>query len=180
MRTLTMLWLCSVILNAQTPQRRVGDWIVTSAETVENQSISLAGNLIVEGTGSLTLTNVNLTMERKATGQYGIQAKPGSSLTITRSTIAPVQADVQFDFLVDGARFTLRNNTVEGLNDLEYPFNGGGLFLKNTVDAVLEDNVINHRDTVAGIQLFRCRRTVIRNNVITTPTRNNAHALTMQ
>jgi len=37
-----------------------GDWVVTGPETVENQMITLDGNLVVSTTGSLALTNVTL------------------------------------------------------------------------------------------------------------------------
>jgi len=47
MRSLLPLLLISTALAAQTLQRRQGDWVVKTTETVENQSIILAGNLIV-------------------------------------------------------------------------------------------------------------------------------------
>lgn len=116
------------LLTAQSPQRRVGDWIVKGAETVDTASIVLAGNLIIESTGSLSLNNVTLTIEAAAT-PWKIDARAGSTLTIAYSTVT----GAGYGFVVDGARFTLRGSRVDGLADT-------GLELRNTTGALIEQS----------------------------------------
>ena len=56
---LVLLVVASPALSQPSPG---GDWVVTSSESVKDQAVTLDGNLIVQSGGSLTLTNVTLTM----------------------------------------------------------------------------------------------------------------------
>jgi len=149
-------------------QYRYGDWIVIDSETVENTTIVLDGNLIIEPSGSLTLTNVTLLVEQKPQDMYKLMAKPGSSLNISNSTIVSSQTDYRFLFIVNGANFVIKNSKLEGLGrPSEFAYSpGGGLLIYNTDGAILEDNTINHHESY-GISITNSNNITLKNNTIT-------------
>ena len=53
------------------------DWVVTGTQVVENDTIALNGNLIVENGGDLTLRAVTITMNNSYNREYGIRVKSG-------------------------------------------------------------------------------------------------------
>jgi parallel beta-helix repeat protein len=149
-------------------QNHHGDWIVTGSENVENTTIVLDGNLIIEESGSLTLRNVTLLFEQKPQDMYKLMAKPGSSLNISKSIIVSSQTDYRFLFIVDGANFVIKNSKLEGLGrPSEFGYNpGGGLLIYNTDGAILEDNTINHHESY-GISITNSNNIILKNNTIT-------------
>ena len=147
-------------------QYRDGDWIITGVETVEDTTITLDGNLIVEEGGSLTLRNVVLLMEQKPQDMYQILAKQASNLVITDSTITPLQEDYRFAFIVQGADFVLKGSKLEGLGQPSEYETSGGLLIYDTNGTSLEGNTINHHESY-GITLRNSTNTTITNNTIT-------------
>ncbi|MHB8566606.1 MAG: right-handed parallel beta-helix repeat-containing protein [Nitrososphaerales archaeon] len=98
--------------SAQPPQ---GNWIVSGQELVQNQSITLNGNLTVESGGNLTLRNVNLTMNAQYNGEYEILVQPGGSIYIYDSVIADSNSIYRFYFIANGSNFVLENSTLHGV-----------------------------------------------------------------
>jgi parallel beta-helix repeat protein len=153
------LWLPLVAKN-YTVQYRWGDWIVTGAEAVEKATIFMNGNVIVENGGSLTLTEVVLTMDCSYEGEYGILANPGSSLSIYNSTIRPLDQESTLAFVVDDAQLVLRNNEIQGvgwLPDLKALHQEDELPPRDGIwisadGAIVEGNTIYHKES-SGIRL---------------------------
>jgi len=142
-------------------QYRNGDWIVTGTESVEDTTIILNGNLIVESGGSLSLTNVILRMGQSPSGTYEIVANPGSSLIISKSTIEPLQEGYQFGISVWDANFSLTDSTLNGPG---IPPSIYALWISDTNGATLEGNTINYANSIT---LDRSNNTIIRDNTIT-------------
>ncbi len=88
------------------------DWVVTGTEVVENDSITLTGDLIVESGGHLTLSTVTLTMNNVYSGQYGIKVKSGGVITIQSDSIITAADDsAHFRFTVEsGAGFVMTDS----------------------------------------------------------------------
>jgi len=141
-------------------QNRDGDWIVTGTEFVEDTTIILNGNLIVESGGSLSLTNVLLRMEQSPSGAYQILANPGSSLVISKSTIEPLQENYQFELFVNGANFALTESTLNGPG-IPTIF---ALRISDTNGVTLEGNTINYTN---AIMLSNSTNALIRDNTVT-------------
>jgi parallel beta-helix repeat protein len=142
-------------------QHRDGDWVVTSTESVENTSIILNGNLIVESGGFLSLTNVLLRMEQSPSGAYQILANPGSSLIISKSTIEPLQENYQFGISIKGANFALTESTLNGPG---IPPAIYALTISDTNGATLKGNSINYAN---AITLSNSTNAMIDDNTIT-------------
>jgi parallel beta-helix repeat protein len=140
---------------------RGGDWIVTGTESVENATIILNGNLIVESGGTLTLTNVTLRMDQSPSGAYQILANPGSGLIISKSTIEPLQEGYQFGISVKSAHFALTDSTLNGPG---IPPSIYALWISDTNGATLEGNTINYANSIT---LSNSMNTIIRDNTIT-------------
>jgi len=136
-------------LCAQPVQYRHGDWVVTGTESVEDTTIILDGNLIIEAGGVLRLTNVILRMEQSSSGAYQILANPGSSLVISKSTIEPSQDNYRFAFSVRGANFVLTESRLKGVGIPSM----SGLMISETDGVTLEANTINHGESY-GINLY--------------------------
>ena len=142
-------------------QHRDGDWVVTSTESVENTTIILNGNLIVESGGILSLTSVILRMDQSTTGAYQILANPGSSLMISKSTIEPLQEGYQFGISVKGANFALTESTLSGPG---IPPSIYALTISDTNGATLKSNSINYAN---AIMLSNSTNAMISDNTIT-------------
>jgi len=147
-------------------KKSLSDWIVTGQEVVENDSIVVDGNLIVKAGGSLILRNVTLRMNVHQDGEYRIAAEPGASLSIYDCDIASVDPAYRFLFIVDGAKFVVKDSELRGIgHGLFVQTQYLGLSLMRTEDAVIEDNTIYH-ERASGIALERSGNTTIRNNKI--------------
>ncbi len=147
-----------LIAKNYTVQYRWGDWIVTSTETVENVTVFLSGNIIVENGGSLTVRNVRLTMDCSYEGEYGIFAHAGSSLSICGSEIMPSDQENTFVFTVDNAELLFRNNLIRGVGPRE------GIWI-SADEAIVEGNTIYHKES-AGITLQGGGGSLIKGNLI--------------
>ncbi|MGD9091378.1 MAG: right-handed parallel beta-helix repeat-containing protein [Anaerolineales bacterium] len=151
-------------------QHRWGDWVVTGSEMVENTAIYMHGNIIVENGGSLTLRNVVLSMDCNYPGEYGIFAKPGSSLSIYDSTIKPTVQNDTFTFKADNAQLVLKDSDIRDVGQpLGNPWQvqdspREGLWI-STVGAIIEGNTIHHTES-SGIRLQEGGDALITDNEI--------------
>src|SRR5271157_13752 len=148
-----------------------GDWVVTGQEVVENTTIALDGNLTVIDGGSLTMTNVNLSLNVQYDDQYGISVQEGGSLYVYNSTIAPSNPEYRFTFDVSGSNFVMEGSTLSGVGrcsdtsgalygaSQDYPW---GLRVW-TDNSVLEDNEIS--GGAIGLILIGSGETVINNTL---------------
>jgi len=71
------------------------DWIVSSDENWDNETIVLTGNLIIENSGKLILDNITLKMNYAFTGQYIINVTGGGELEIRNSIITTNHPEVE-------------------------------------------------------------------------------------
>jgi hypothetical protein len=142
-----------------------GDWIITGEEILENQTITLNGNLIVENGGSLALTNINLIINNTYKGQYLIEAKPGSSLAIYNSEIHPCNLEYGFRIIVENASFELVCSDLRGFGYRGVLYNPFALFLNNVQSALILNNVIEHMS--GAISLINVLDSEVSDNIIT-------------
>lgn len=109
-----MTLLCGPILTAAVrAQPAQGNWVVAGTQVVQNESVTLNGNLTVQSGGNLTLRNVNLAMNVHSDGQYWISVEPGGSLYIFSSKIASGDQSHRFSFIVNGTNFVLQGSTLQ-------------------------------------------------------------------
>jgi parallel beta-helix repeat protein len=169
-----------------------GNWIVTKNLILENASVMLNGNLSVSSKASLTLKNVNLTMNCSNDGEYGIKINPESSIFIYDSVIAsptplsrwhitdvddwftkgqsPYQPtgvtesqSPRFSFKVDrAANFEIVNSELHGCGWDDTEENSG-LWLGGVKNAVIEGNTFSHNRN--SLLISAMNDVVIRNNV---------------
>lgn len=127
------------------------DWVVTGTEVVENDSITLNGDLIVESGGNLTLRTVTLTMNNVYNGQYGIKVKSGGVITIESASVITTASDsARFSFTVEsGADFVMTDSELtrcgwgpdsEELGDNATVLSGIRGLTVDAYDAVIERN----------------------------------------
>jgi len=92
------------------------DWIVTETEFVENDTVLLDRDLIVENGGDLTLRSVTLTMNNTYNGEFGIRVKSGGAIAIESGTrITAASGSARFSFAVDaGAIFVMSDSELHG------------------------------------------------------------------
>ncbi len=163
--------LVTLFTNIVLAQPAQGDWIITGAEVVENEIITLNGNLIVKNGGMLTLRNVTLTIDNSYTGQYGISAEPGSSISIYNSILSSSNLEYKFSFDVENAVFVMMDSELHGggyaPSLLEGSFGMSALTIRNCQNVIFENNRMEYINSGA-IQLSDVRNSVIRNNNITT------------
>jgi parallel beta-helix repeat protein len=170
---LSFLMLASVffvcISYAQPPPS--GNWVVTGQEVVENTTIALNGNLTVIDGGSLTLTNVNLSLNVQYDDQYGISVQEGGSLYVYNSTIAPSNPEYRFTFDVNGSNFVMKGSTLSGIGRCNYTSGNPAMSSQDyswglrvwTDNSVLEDNEIS--GSAIGLILIGSGETAINNTL---------------
>ncbi|MBC8417055.1 MAG: right-handed parallel beta-helix repeat-containing protein [Desulfobacterales bacterium] len=150
------------------------DWVVNGTELVENDSIVLAGNLVVEDGGTLTLRAVNLTMNNSYNGEYGLRVKSGGTLTIEGGSAVTATADSgRFSFAVEsGATFLMRDSELhrcgwgsdtEELGDKATILSGIRGLVINTNNAVIEGSTLSNNHV--GIILTGSDITLDNNNI---------------
>ncbi len=95
------------------------DWIIDSDTTVDNETISLTGNLTIVPGYSLTMKDTELTIESTIPGEYGILVDSNTGagyLLIERSTVQAEQSDIGWTFTILGEA-TLRSTEFIGVID---------------------------------------------------------------
>lgn len=137
-----------------------GNWTVTGTQVVQNESITLNGNLTVENGGNLTVRNAVLQLNLQSNEQYGIRVEPGGSLYIYNSKISSEDGIHVFSFFVNGSNFEMEGSTLKNagwcgnVQGGSAPLCGGGLnpssslngyqgLFVETAGAVVTGNTIN-------------------------------------
>ncbi|HXW94529.1 MAG TPA: right-handed parallel beta-helix repeat-containing protein, partial [Nitrososphaerales archaeon] len=113
--TVFLLLSVSFLVSPVASQPSQGNWVVTGTLVVQNESITLNGNLTVESGGNLTLSNVVLTVNGHSPGQYSIYVAPGGSLYIYDSTITAANLQDGYSFVVSGSHFVMKGSSIHGV-----------------------------------------------------------------
>ena len=163
---IVLMLICLVTMPSHATIPSKGDWVVTGDDKVQNQSIILEGNLIVEKGGLLTITNVDLEIDSPGDPPYGISVYPGGSLSIQNSRIFS-NSKCGFTFLVgssfkdhkpESAGLVIKGSRLRGVNGMEL----------NAIDnAQIEDNtfMVNvPHDHIHCLCLNATRNCTIKNN----------------
>jgi parallel beta-helix repeat protein len=149
------LFFCS--LSFAVPPPADGDWIIDEDFTIEDQTIILNGNLIVQSTGNLTLRNITLKMNCSFPGEHGILAEGGGSLSIYSSSITSISSNNTYSFRIGGTKFLLKDTSISGVME--------GILIYNSNEPIIEGNTIIHKDS-SGLGLHNCEGAVIKGNLI--------------
>ena len=112
-----------------------GDWVVTGEEVHRDETIILTGNLIVEGTGNLTLIHCTLLMNCSYDNQFSIIVRDGGILNVLQGcNITTYDPTYLYLFTVYG---TLR------VEDSFISRCCYGIYLDSTEDILFENTTIN-------------------------------------
>lgn len=97
-----LLLILFIALGAEaTPVPVTGDWDISDNTVVEDQDVTVSGNVIVRNGGSLSMKNVTLTMKCAHDGEFGVIVENGGSLLLkdidmarsTQDDMTVIQAD---------------------------------------------------------------------------------------
>jgi hypothetical protein len=118
-----------------------GDWYIEDGDYIsrENETIIINGNLIINGSGILELTEVNLKINSTSNKTYGIYVKPGGELYISSSTIESYDNSYSYTFQVEGYMY-MKKCTVNDLNGSSNNPNSG---IQLYSDSKIIDSTIN-------------------------------------
>ncbi|UCE38329.1 MAG: right-handed parallel beta-helix repeat-containing protein [Thermoplasmata archaeon] len=172
---------------------KCGDWAINDTRSYSDFSIELNGSFIVLSNGNVTLSKVHMVFNCSNMGEFGIKVKPGGELYILdmdddpqtiddQSNITSFRYDVGFHFVVEGARFEMRNSKVLSCGSekgLEYPkwaiekwapdvITEGdpktrGLYISSVATNVLIENN-NFTNNFVSILPYGAQNCIIRNN----------------
>jgi parallel beta-helix repeat protein len=132
-----------------------GDWVVNTTQILENKSVVLNGNLVVNTGATLILSNTQLTLNNAEDGQYGIRIKFGAGITITKSKILAARDTGHFSFVVErNVKLIMQDSELNGCGWGE-PYQGWvqdthGLTIYAN-NAILERNLFTN--CFVGVQL---------------------------
>jgi hypothetical protein len=101
----SLLFLAVIVLTfeggAETPPSQ-GNWTIPDTVTVTGVDIELNGWLIVENSGSLTLTNMTVTMNGSHDGHIGIEVMILGDLKLDNVSILSSDPDIHYWFICQG------------------------------------------------------------------------------
>ncbi len=104
MRIRIYLLVLLLILSYLTPRFystvKAEDWIINGEKEIENETLFLSKNLVVEVGGELVIRNTNIVFNCSYEGEYGIDVNNGGELYIYNSTIG-VEGEYGFHFYVN-------------------------------------------------------------------------------
>jgi len=124
-----------IVLITSFPNLIAQDWTVTDVQVVENQAITLTGDLVVKDGGSLTLRGVTLQV--------------GKEFIYDDSHILATDLESSFPyFTVEGTAFELIDSRLEGCPSLRI----------NTDGATIQGNVFSFSPNVMNIQASNTSR----------------------
>jgi len=116
-----------------------GDWVVGGTEVRENEVIILAGNLIVESGGNLTLINCTLYMNCTYDGEWQIRVERGGIMNVLKgSVITAYNPDYEFLFYVYG-RLIMQDSF---LSRCGYNYGHPGLLLRTDEGVMIKSCTI--------------------------------------
>lgn len=116
-----------------------GDWTVTESKSYSGVTINVAGNLIIQSGGSLTLSGVNLHINSASAGNpYRIEVQSGGKLYTDSGTRIMTSTAYNFKFmLLGGSTGALSSTTIAKVGVLGNEF-GRGVYIGS--DNVKLDN----------------------------------------
>ncbi len=99
---------------AQTNPPSSGDWDIYDSTTISNSRVTVPGNLIIFGGGSLTLTDVDLTFNHMSWGAKAFRVRNNARLTMTGGSITHSSIDYSYQFVIEnGATVSMDGVTVK-------------------------------------------------------------------
>ncbi len=149
----------------------IGNWTINQNVNCTGIQINLSGNLIINTTGNLILTRVNLTMMMADDGSNFINKTPNGGLWIYNSTIASNNSDYEYDFWVYGSggndNFTLQNSNI---SDAGYGSGSQGIQLYNISNVVVSNNNISGGSQYGLYLQYSTNNNITNNTIITNGT----------
>lgn len=146
---------------AQTDPPVSGDWVIADSTTINSQTVSIVGNVIIDNGGTLTLSTANLRISSAYPGEFALFVRVGGTLSVTGGTIAAVNPVNTYRFEIHGAA-TIDGALVQdmwGSITLDkfgiQIYNGNTTIVNSTIQAGQKGNI-----------LVSAGSPVIRNNVI--------------
>jgi parallel beta-helix repeat protein len=88
---------------AQTPPPPLGDWIIEDDTVIQEENISVWGDIIVASGGNLTLIDCIVEFNCLVPSQYGILVEEGGRISFHNTTLGSVNENSGFTFEIQGA-----------------------------------------------------------------------------
>ncbi|MFQ5980941.1 MAG: right-handed parallel beta-helix repeat-containing protein [Candidatus Heimdallarchaeota archaeon] len=140
------------------------DWIVTSTENRQNEVITLAGNLLIQSGGDLTLTNVTLRILCQVNGTYRVQVFSGGVLSVQGDSLITSGNVSARSYFIGNSSSTLQlqDSTFSYLG-WEFGINGdhGGVWI-NTDGVQIVNSTFNMN--YYGLTLYQAQNIQLVNN----------------
>ncbi len=100
--------------------------------TRENETLILNGNLIINSSGTLELSKVQLVVNSTSSNRYYIWVKPGGTLNLLSTKINSYNIDYSYEFIVEGDMY-MENCTLDNLYGIQSTPTGGIQLYSNSV-----------------------------------------------
>ncbi|MHA1685961.1 MAG: right-handed parallel beta-helix repeat-containing protein [Candidatus Heimdallarchaeaceae archaeon] len=156
-----------------------GDWIIDTAETIQNQVIKMNGSIVITDTGSLTLENSEIIFMggdlSVANGELNLTVQSNGTLVIYNSKITTDNANY-FSYLIseEDALIHLEDST---FSQLGYDTSHGSLYILSD-DAYIENCTIEvPKNSVAGLYFLDVNLAQVTDCNITSDTTNSNHGI---
>jgi parallel beta-helix repeat protein len=129
------------------PPPSQGDWIITQETLIQNDNITVAGNVTIENNGKLTLDSTTLMMNTPYYGGALITVKDGGELNIiNNSQIIEGITEMNYDFIYEkGSSGVIRESTISncGWDDGGTDQSTGGMIIQSD-DVTIENSTLTY------------------------------------
>ncbi|UCG70049.1 MAG: right-handed parallel beta-helix repeat-containing protein [Thermoplasmata archaeon] len=122
-----------------------GDWVITVDTTVQNENLTVEGNITIEEGAKLTLDNVILLINASNYGEAKISVKNGGELKIiNNSLIMEGTTGVNYDFIFEnGSKGLIQESTIKNSG-----WNDGGTWQSTGGILIMSDDVVVENSTI--------------------------------
>jgi parallel beta-helix repeat protein len=117
-----------VLASAQCTPPASGDWLVNETVLCSGENIVMNGNLLINGSGDLTLENSRLQFNSTSDGEYGVEVN--GSFVAEGSTIESLSNSYTFVSKV-GANLEIRNSYIHGCGYSSLDSKETGVYVKS-------------------------------------------------
>ena len=164
-------------VSAQTPPPISGNWVISDTTTINDQTIFLDGNLIIQTSGELNLNNCTLIMNCSSQNSYSIYVEgslfTGGEFNVINTQIQSANSNYPFVFSVNmSATMNMNGCTVKNLGgelNISDPLSSFGGIQIHSSNVLIEKTNVTDYETIGIMVMPYAAPTIKECNIFMNP-----------
>ncbi len=164
-------------VSAQTPPPKLGNWVISDTTTINDQTIILDGNLIIQTSGELNLNNCTLIMNCSSQNSYSIYVEgnlfTGGEFNVINTQIRSANSNYPFVFSINmSATMNMNGCTVKNLGgelNMSDPLSSFGGIQIHSSNVLIEKTNVTDYETIGIMVMPYAAPTIKECNIFMNP-----------